>query len=109
MRIEQRDIHRAIDVNASTDAVWSEVTRLDISAFPHPTYLSILGIPKPLRAEILRHGKGGARDDKIFKVAARATARLRKSSARECNQLHTRLHRSNRPRNARRQNSHDFR
>jgi hypothetical protein len=61
MRVDRRDLQRVIDVRASTDSVWREVTRLDISAFPHPPYLSILGIPKPLRAEILRPGVGGAR------------------------------------------------
>jgi hypothetical protein len=61
MRIAQKEIQRAVDVRASPERVWHEVTRLDIAAFSHPAYLSILGIPKPLRAEILQAGVGGAR------------------------------------------------
>ena len=48
-------------VAASPEAVWQEVTEVDIAAFRHPAYLAILGIPKPLRAEVLQPGMGGVR------------------------------------------------
>jgi hypothetical protein len=34
---------------------------VDIASFRHPVYLSTLGIPKPLRAEVVQAGVGGAR------------------------------------------------
>jgi hypothetical protein len=37
------------------------VTEVDIAAFRHPPYLALLGIPKPLRAEVVAPGVGGAR------------------------------------------------
>ena len=57
-RIERRDIHRSVDVRASTDSVWREVTRLDISPFPHP-FAGRLAIPSS-NAE--RHSVNGAKD-----------------------------------------------
>ena len=54
-------IAQSIPIAASTESVWNQVTQLDIAAFRHPLYLSALGIPKPLRAEVLRGGVGGAR------------------------------------------------
>ena len=43
------------------EAVWQHVTEVDITSFQHPTYFSLLDIPKPLRAEIVEYGVGGAR------------------------------------------------
>jgi hypothetical protein len=50
-----------VNVAASAESVWQEVTQVDIASFRHPPYLSVLGIPKPLRADVLRPGVGGAR------------------------------------------------
>jgi hypothetical protein len=50
-----------VDVAAAPHRVWQEVTQVDIASFSHPAYLSALGIPKPLRAEVIRPGVGGAR------------------------------------------------
>jgi len=50
-----------VAVAAVPERVWHEVTQVDIASFRHPTYLSLLGIPKPLRAEVVRPGIGGAR------------------------------------------------
>jgi hypothetical protein len=61
VRIERHSIEHSVDVAASADSVWQEVTQVDIASFRHPAYLSILGIPKPLRAEVLRPGVGGVR------------------------------------------------
>jgi hypothetical protein len=61
LRIEQHRIEHSVDVAASAESVWQEVTQVDIASFRHPAYLSILGIPKPLRADIVRPGVGGAR------------------------------------------------
>jgi len=50
-----------VRVHASAESVWREVTQVDLASFRHPVYLSSLGIPKPLRAEVLQAGIGGAR------------------------------------------------
>ena len=46
---------------ASPKEVWREVTLVDITGVGHPKYLSLLGIPQPLRAEVVQPGVGGAR------------------------------------------------
>jgi hypothetical protein len=52
---------QSVHVDASRAAIWEQVTNLDIASFRHPAYLAILGIPKPLRAEVVAAGVGGAR------------------------------------------------
>ena len=54
-------INHSTYINASAETVWRHVTEVDIASFQHPTYFSLLGIPKPLRAEIIEPGLGGAR------------------------------------------------
>lgn len=49
------------EIAAPAETVWQAVTNVDIAAFRHPAYLSLLGIPKPLRAELLQTGLGGVR------------------------------------------------
>jgi hypothetical protein len=61
VRIERHTIERSVQVGASAESVWREVTQVDVASFRHPVYLSTLGIPKPLRAEVLQAGVGGAR------------------------------------------------
>jgi hypothetical protein len=61
MRIERHSVEHSVDVAASAESVWREITQVDIASFSHPLYLSLLGIPKPLRAEVLRMGVGGMR------------------------------------------------
>jgi hypothetical protein len=61
LRIERHIIEHSVDVAAPPESVWQEVTQVDIASFRHPMYLSILGIPKPLRAEVVRPNVGGAR------------------------------------------------
>ncbi len=61
MRIERHQIEHTANIAASAETVWQAVTQVDIAAFRHPAYLALLGIPKPLRAELLRTGVGGVR------------------------------------------------
>jgi hypothetical protein len=58
---ERHRIESSTDVHASADAIWGEITEVDIASFQHPTYLRLLDIPKPLRAEIVATGVGGSR------------------------------------------------
>jgi hypothetical protein len=59
--VRTHDIRHNTLINASAACVWQHITEVDITAFPHPPYLTLLGIPKPLRAEILQDGVGGSR------------------------------------------------
>lgn len=61
MRVRRYQIEHSAQIAAPPATVWQEVTQVDIAAFPHPAYLSLLGIPKPLRADLLRPGAGGVR------------------------------------------------
>lgn len=54
-------IEHSIHINASAEVVWQHITEVDIASFRHPLYLSLLGIPKPLRAEVSEPGVGGSR------------------------------------------------
>jgi hypothetical protein len=61
MRSTRRHVEQSTRIAARPEAVWREVTDVDIASFRHPPYLAALGIPKPLRAEVVRSGVGGAR------------------------------------------------
>jgi hypothetical protein len=54
-------IEHALQINASAQSVWQHITAVDIASFRHPAYFALLGIPKPLRAEVVEPGVGGAR------------------------------------------------
>ena len=58
---EPHTIEHSIQINASAESVWQHITEVDIASFRHPPYFSLLGIPKPLRAEVIEPGLGGAR------------------------------------------------
>ena len=58
---KQHTIEHTIPINASAVAVWQHITDVDIASFKHPAYFSLLGIPKPLHAEISEPAIGGAR------------------------------------------------
>lgn len=58
---KQFGIEHKIFVQAPAAIVWRHVTEVDIASFHHPAYFSLLGIPKPLRAEITKSGVGGRR------------------------------------------------
>lgn len=54
-------LNNATHINASAETVWRHITDVDIASFRHPAYFALLGIPKPLRAEVLTPGVGGKR------------------------------------------------
>jgi len=54
-------IESRVNVCAPAERVWQEVTEVAIESFRHPLYLRALGIPKPLRANVVKPGIGGAR------------------------------------------------
>ena len=58
---KQHTITHTTHINATPQTVWQHITEVDITSFHHPAYFSLLGIPKPLRAEIVKPGLGGTR------------------------------------------------
>jgi len=48
-------------VRAPIANVWDQITNVDIHSFPHPRYFRFLGIPNPLRADVIDSGVGGQR------------------------------------------------
>lgn len=61
MQKKQYTIEHSTHINTSAESVWRHITEVDIASFRHPTYFALLGIPKPLRAEIVEPGLGGTR------------------------------------------------
>ena len=57
----QYQIEHETYIQASAAIVWQRITEVDIASFDHPAYLALLGIPKPLRAEVTKPGVGGRR------------------------------------------------
>ena len=50
-----------IIIHADKEAVWQQITDVDIAAFAHPPILKWMGVPQPLHAEVLSEGVGGQR------------------------------------------------
>jgi hypothetical protein len=61
MKVKEHGISHSVDICAPGECVWRHITDVDIVSFRHPVYLSALGVPKPLRAEIIDAGIGGSR------------------------------------------------
>jgi hypothetical protein len=57
----EHSIETSLRVRAEAATVWREITRVDLASFRPPIHLALLGIPRPVRAEIARPGAGGAR------------------------------------------------
>lgn len=56
-----RSITSNIEVAAAPKDVWQQITNVQIEQFDDPLLFRLLGIPKPLRAEIVSEGVGGQR------------------------------------------------
>lgn len=48
-------------IEADIGKVWRFVTDVDVEAYPHPTIFKLLGVPRPLRAELKGDGVGARR------------------------------------------------
>ncbi|MCE7995133.1 MAG: hypothetical protein HEP71_24350 [Roseivirga sp.] len=57
-----RFVYNTILLDAEPSKIWAEITNVQIAQFRFPLLLSILGIPKPLSAEVIREGVGGYRE-----------------------------------------------
>src|SRR5215470_6475435 len=61
MKVKEREISHSVQICAPAECVWRHITDVDITSFHHSPYLYALGVPKPLRAEIIDAGVGGSR------------------------------------------------
>jgi hypothetical protein len=56
-----RSIDSEIKINGSPETIWENITNVKIEQFSDPVLFRFLGIPKPLRAEVISEGVGGSR------------------------------------------------
>jgi hypothetical protein len=56
-----RRISSQIQIKADRKRIWDKITNVQIEEFSHPMSFQLLGIPKPLKAEIISEGTGGQR------------------------------------------------
>jgi hypothetical protein len=56
-----KSIASSIEIEAAPAIVWEHITNVKIEQFSDPLAFKILGIPRPLKAEIISAGKGGKR------------------------------------------------
>ena len=56
-----KSIYSKIDINAKPEIIWDQITNVRIEQFSDPTIFKILGIPRPLKADLIAEGVGGKR------------------------------------------------
>ncbi len=54
-------IERSEIIESEITRVWKYVTNVDVTAHPHPAIFKALGVPRPLRAELMGSGVGSMR------------------------------------------------
>jgi len=54
-------ISSSIDINGHPEMIWNNITNVRIKQFSEPKIFRILGIPKPIKADLLVEGEGGER------------------------------------------------
>lgn len=57
----KRSISSAIDIKARPEVIWENITNVKLDQYSDPKLFKLLGIPKPLKAEIISTGIGGRR------------------------------------------------
>ena len=57
----ERVVQHTARVHAPAAVVWAHITEVDIAAIPRAWWMTLLGIPHPLRAELQSTGVGGRR------------------------------------------------
>ncbi|MDG1037540.1 MAG: hypothetical protein P8O89_01200, partial [Polaribacter sp.] len=56
-----RTLSSSIDINGRAEKVWDNITNVRIEQFSDPLAFKLLGIPRPLKADLLTKGEGGQR------------------------------------------------
>ena len=57
----QKFISSTIEISSEPKEIWENITNVRIEQFADPFLFRVLGIPKPLKAELISEGKGGKR------------------------------------------------
>ena len=56
-----RSINTSIDIYAIPEVIWENITNVKVEQYSDPFLFKILGVPKPLKAEVISTGEGGQR------------------------------------------------
>ncbi|MFY0699072.1 MAG: hypothetical protein JXR11_14530 [Balneola sp.] len=56
-----RTISSSIKIKGDPETIWDNITDVRIEQFSDPLIFKLMGIPKPLRADLLTEGEGGKR------------------------------------------------
>lgn len=56
-----KTISSSIDISGRPETIWNNITNVRIEQFSDPKIFRILGIPRPLKADLLNEGEGGKR------------------------------------------------
>src|SRR3954451_14004572 len=56
-----RSIHSSINITAKAGVIWENITNVNLEEYSDPILFKALGIPKPLKADIISTGVGGER------------------------------------------------
>ncbi len=56
-----KTISSSIEINGQPETIWDNITNVQIEQFSDPITFKLLGIPRPLRADLLVEGEGGQR------------------------------------------------
>jgi hypothetical protein len=56
-----RAISSTIDIQAKPEIIWEKITNVKIEEFSDPFIFKILGVPKPIKADVISTGEGGQR------------------------------------------------
>lgn len=57
----EKSLTSELNIHASPSIVWDHITNVQIEKFSDPWLFKLLNIPKPLKAEITKEGRGGKR------------------------------------------------
>jgi hypothetical protein len=56
-----KTISSTIDIHAKSEIIWENITNVKIEQYSDPFIFKILGVPKPLKADVVSTGEGGQR------------------------------------------------
>ncbi len=57
----KRTISYTIAINGYPEVIWDNITNVQIEQFSDPLAFRLLGIPRPLKADLITEGEGGKR------------------------------------------------
>lgn len=57
----EKSISSTIDIHEKPETVWANITDVKIEQYSDPFIFKLLGVPKPLKADVISTGEGGQR------------------------------------------------